>query len=613
MQHQGSVQNLSHQTSQQSLSPPYNREQQYQQQYSLGRHKGGGQPSPYMSHHGSEGERRSHDPYLQNGRNINTNTSQNMAKVDNLDRIQRNTGEDSTQYLECSVPRHTVSHLHSEHKLNLYSPPGDDEQNVSYDSRLSSDQSGHNLSQEVHAPRVSRHESQQSINYSGQPEISYDRNVSRHESQRSLNYSGRPEMMQEMHDQRGSQHESRRAMNYLEQPYHQSSHLGSTSQSHQPTESPYTSRLKSQVPVSNQKQSSYSQRQQEFTPNVPLQNQPISATPMQKELSPPSRQPPSPYVSQDQRSMLQHDAPPSSYMSRHQGASPDSPYLSRNINQRSVGQHTEVSSYSNVSRHASQRSVSAPNKKYSQRDVHHYEEYQAPSATSTLNCQSHYPLPSAQPSATSTLIRQSHDHPRTYPNEPPSATSTLIRRQHHPATRPNEPPSATRTLTQGQQYSQGSPHQNTSQFHGSQTSVNQRPLYTRQDSEPSPPYLTHSRQPSRSYDNHDTDQKINREHGYPQQSEERPHSQSVSRSQSRLSHQQDQRITPKLTRNESERSLARTQQSGYSQHSRASSLSNSHPIPDGRYSTHNLILIWNKSLIEIFEIITQFGPDTNVG
>jgi hypothetical protein len=88
---------------------------------------------------------------------------------------------------------------------------------------------------------------------------------------------------------------------------------------------------------------------------------------------------------------------------------------------------------------------------------------------------------------------------------------------------------------------------------------------------------------------------------YPQQSEERPHSQSVSRSQSRLSHQQDQRITPKLTRNESERSLARTQQSGYSQHSRASSLSNSHPIPDGRYSTHNLILIWNKSLIEIFE------------
>jgi hypothetical protein len=88
----------------------------------------------------------------------------------------------------------------------------------------------------------------------------------------------------------------------------------------------------------------------------------------------------------------------------------------------------------------------APNKKYSQRDVHHYEEYQAPSATSTLNCQSHYPLPSAQPSATSTLIRQSHDHPRTYPNEPPSATSTLIRRQHHPATRPNEPPSATQTV-----------------------------------------------------------------------------------------------------------------------------------------------------------------------
>jgi hypothetical protein len=59
--------------------------------------------------------------------------------------------------------------------------------------------------------------------------------------------------------------------------------------------------------------------------------------------------------------------------------------------------------------------------------------------------------------------------------------------------------------------------------------------------------------------------------------------------------------------------ITRTQQSGYSQHSRASSLSNSHPIPDGRYSTHNLILIWNKSLIEIFEIITQFGPDTNVG
>jgi len=296
--------------------------------------------------------------------------------------------------------------------------------------------------------------------------------------------------------------------------------------------------------------------------------------------------------------MLQHDAPPSPYMARHQGASPDSPYLSRNINQRSVGQHTEVSSHSNVSRHASQRSVSAPNKNYSQTDVYHYDEYQAPSATSTLNRQSHYPLPSAQPSATSTLLRQSHDHPRTHPNEPPSATSTLIRRQHHPATHPNEPPSATSTLTRGQQYSQGSPHQNTSQFYGSQTSVNQRPLYTRQDSEPPPPYLTHSRQPSRSYDNHDTDQNINREHSYPQQSEERQHSQSVSRSQSRLSHQQDQRITPKLTRNESERSLARTQQSGYSQHSRASSLSNSHPIPDGRYSTHNLILIWNKSLIE---------------
>jgi hypothetical protein len=42
-----------------------------------------------------------------------------------------------------------------------------------------------------------------------------------------------------------------RAMNYLEQPYRQSSHLGSTSQSHQPTESPYTSRLKGQVSVSN--------------------------------------------------------------------------------------------------------------------------------------------------------------------------------------------------------------------------------------------------------------------------------------------------------------------------------------------------------------------------
>lgn len=582
MQHQGSVQNLPHQTSQQSLSPPYNSEQQYQQQYSLGRHKGGGQPSPYMSRHGSEGECRSHDPYLQNDRNINTNTSQNMAKVDNLDRIQRNTGQDPTQYLERSVPRHTASHPHSEHKLNLYSPPGDGEQNMSYDSRLSSDQSGYNLSQEVHAPRVSRHESQQSINYSGQPE-----------------------MMQEMHDQRGSQHESRRAMNYLEQPYHQSSHLGSTSQSRQPTESPYTSRLKGQV--SNQKESSYSQRQQEFMPNVPLQNEPISATPMQKELSPPSRQPPSPYVSQDQRSMLQHDAPPSPYMSGHQGASP---YLSRNINQRSVGQYTEVSSHSNVSRHASQRSVSAPNKNYSQTDLYHYDEYQAPSATSTLNRQSHYPLPSAQPSATSTLLRQSHDHPRTHPNEPPSATSTLIRRQHHPATHPNELPSATSTLTRGQQYSQGSPHQYTSQFYGSQTSVNQRTLYTRQDSEPPPPYLTHSRQPSMSYDNHDMDQNINREHGYPQQSEERQHSQSVSRSQSRLSHQQDQRIAPKLTRNESERSLARTQQSGYSQHSRASSLSNSHPIPDGRYNTHNLILIWNKSLIEIFEIIKQFGPDS---
>lgn len=527
MQYQGSVQNLSRQTSQHSLSQPQSHDQQYQQQYSLGRQRAGGQPSPYVSRRG-EDDRRSHDQVYRDDRNASN--SSNLGKVDNLTMERNQRHHEQSSFRNESLPRHAAADTHQSYPQ--YSHSGDPRKNLSYESR-SSDQNegGHDR----YDPRVSRHASQRSINYP--------------DSREQAGHN----MLRESHDPSVARHESQRSLNYPDQQHHQSSHA---SHSRLPTDSPYM--LRRQEPMSargSQSQMSLvPQRQQEYFPNVST-HQAMPATTLQRD--PPSRQPPSPHDAQGQGSRSQQDIPPSPYMSRHQGGPADSPYMSRHPSQRSVGQRSDIPQQSNVSRHESQRSL-VPPQSQPPYHVYHQDGHQPSSASSTLSRQPHY--------------QQGPQH-----NEAPSATSTLLRQSHHQQPpHLHEPPSASSTLSRDYQQS-GRAHQ--SQIHGSQTSVSNRPVYTRQDSGPPPPYQTHKRQHSRDQENSDT---MRREQSYLQQSmneEQNKNTSQVARSQSQVSHHRsgDPRLTPKLSRNESERSVAR------SQHSRASSLSNSHPIPDGKY------------------------------
>ena len=370
------------------------------------------------------------------------------------------------------------------------------------------------------------------------PNVSYDSrtsdqsvqnpHLSRHESQRSVNHPDSNSQPLQMFGPGVSRHESQRSVNHPEQ-YHQSLQSIHASQSRLPTESPYMSR--------HHDESRSSTLQRQFSPPSERRNEQFqSSSNINRELSPPSRQPPS----------------PRDRMPRHQGAHQESPYVSRHQSQRSIGQPSDFPHQSNVSRHESQRSLASQS--HPSNEIHRYDD-QHTSASSTLTRQPHYNqgqghMDSA-PSATSTLLRQSRQHVPQMDEGAPSAASTLRRDQL-------------------------SNEQNRSLGYGSETSVTQVPIYTRQDSEPPPPYQTHSRQPSQGHDRYAdrVDDTMHRDQNYPEQSmpenQNRDYNQShLSQSQSQASHHRDHRMTPKLSRNESERSVARTQQSGYSQNSRA--------------------------------------------